>query len=321
MTIATEYESVRSSRPATVDDPTQDVPDHRGEPRQANSELFAAPPAEIGHILSAESTLKMGRREWPILVRTVIIGLPAAQFLAYVWWESGQVQLDDLIGAIIFPAFLSAVAVGVAWYFTRFQHRCTYVGKNGIAIFELRGRRNARLTQQMLLFANARELHTNRTRHYVNCYYRNTSYDYQWTSLEGTSLLRLHGTYVGNNEPPKAKDPFHLAAAAEAAWSMCALARAQRQLEDEGSIAFGIGGQRAIRIGYGFIEFHFDGEPVRVFREEIGRVSLSGGHLSFKHKNAKWYRSEGKYFFAYSSMANANVFLLALDKLVGYRIT
>ena len=41
--------------------------------------------------------------------------------------------------------------------------------------------------------------------------------------------------------------------------------------------------------------------------------------FQFKHKDAKWYKLSGKYSFQYGSMANAKVFLLALEKLVGYQ--
>jgi len=76
---------------------------------------------------------------------------------------------------------------------------------------------------------------------------------------------------------------------------------------------------RVVRVGPGFMEFHFGGEPVRVTREEIGAVSLAGGQFSFKHKDAKWYRSAGKFNFPYGQMANGKVFFLVLEKLMGYR--
>lgn len=93
----------------------------------------------------------------------------------------------------------------------------------------------------------------------------------------------------------------------------------QHQLQAEGSIPFRVDGTRWLRVGPGFIEFHFGGEPARVTRDEIETVSLSNGQFSFKHKDAKWYSRAGKYSFAYGQMANAKVFLLALDKLLGYR--
>jgi hypothetical protein len=72
-------------------------------------------------------------------------------------------------------------------------------------------------------------------------------------------------------------------------------------------------------VGPGFLEFHFGGEPVRVSKPEIASVTLGAGRFSFKHKDAKWFSQAGKYTFNYGAMGNAQVFLLALDSLMGYR--
>src|SRR5688572_22751011 len=42
------------------------VPDHRGKRRDMDVEVFAPPPPAIGRVLSVESTLKVGQREWSI---------------------------------------------------------------------------------------------------------------------------------------------------------------------------------------------------------------------------------------------------------------
>jgi len=63
-------------------------------------------------------------------------------------------------------------------------------------------------------------------------------------------------------------------------------------------------GKRVVRVGPGFLEFHFGDGPVRVTGEEMGKVSLDQGHFSILHKDAKWYRSAGKYRFQYGAMAN-----------------
>jgi hypothetical protein len=100
------------------------------------------------------------------------------------------------------------------------------------------------------------------------------------------------------------------------------LARAERQLQDEGSIAFRVDAKRTVRVGPAFIEFHFGGGgdgPARVARDEIASVSLGQGIFAFKHKDARWYRSAGTYTFSYGEMSNGKVFLLALERHMGYR--
>jgi hypothetical protein len=188
-----------------------------------------------------------------------------------------------------------------------------------MARFQLRGSRDSQPKADVLLFKDVAELRASQTRQFINGVYAGTAYDYRWTDGAGGRLLKLTGTHRGKNGPPKPFDPFHYASAGEVAWSIHYLARAQEQLEREGSIAFRVDNKRVVRVGPGFIEFHFGGEPVRVTREEIGGVTLGQGTFAFKHKDAKWYSRAGKFNFQYGSMANGKVFFLALDKLMGYR--
>lgn len=79
---------------------------------------------------------------------------------------------------------ITAVAVGLVvaagvWFFTRFKHRCTYVGEHGIARFDLRGRRDAPPTGWTLLFSDAAALRASQTRQFVNGVYTGTRYDYR----------------------------------------------------------------------------------------------------------------------------------------------
>jgi hypothetical protein len=171
----------------------------------------------------------------------------------------------------------------------------------------------------VLRFVDAAELRASQTRQFVNGVYAGTEYDFRWSDASGRELLRLKGTHRGKDGTPKPGDAFHFAAAAEVAWSVHYLERAQAQLEKEGSIAFRVDGRRVVRVGPGFMEFHFGDEPVRVAAEEMGDIGLGDGQFSFKHKDAKWYRSAGKYRFQYGAMANGKVFFLVMDKLMGVR--
>jgi hypothetical protein len=117
----------------------------------------------------------------------------------------------------------------------------------------------------------------------------------------------------------RAGELFRYVQAAEAAWSVHYLERAQKYLDAEGSIPFPVDSARVVRVGPGFMEFHFGGEPVRLTKEDIASVSFGSGTFKFKHQDAKWYSLSGKYSFQYVNMANARVFLLALEKLMGYR--
>jgi hypothetical protein len=295
------------------------VPDHRGQPRPAEFDLFADPPAAIGAVLSAESTLKKGRQEMSTPLRALIAVIPAAAVagvvLRYAYEAVAPVRaVPTTVAAVFFVAI-----AGTAMYLTRFAHRCTYVGEDGLFKAELKGRRDARPTTEMMLFRDVAALKAPQTRHYHNGIYTGTNYEFRWIDAAGLRRFRLSGTHRGQHGPPKAFDAFHFAAAAEIAWSIHYLARAQAQLEREGSIAFPVDSKRTVRVGPGFLEFHFGDEPVRFRAEEIGSVSLNDGSFSFKHRDAKWFSRVGKFSFQYGQMANGKVFFLALEKLMGYR--
>jgi hypothetical protein len=295
------------------------IPDHQGQPRTKPADFFAPPPPEIGQITSAECTLVRGKRSIPFVFRLAIAGI-----LAALCWVVLTVSLQSpsAMGLVapVFAALIAVLVVGIVLYFMRYSHTCTYVGRDGASRFILRGSRSSAAKESTLLFNHAAELRASQVRQHYNGVYVGTNYDYRWTDPAGRLLYRLRGTYrAAKKKRPKKGTDYNFALATELSWSNHYLARAQAQLEAAGSIPFSIDSRKLVRIGPGFLEFHFGGEPVRVTKEEIASVSLGNGTFSFKHKDARWFSSAGKFSFAYGRMANARVFMLALDKLMGYR--
>lgn len=295
------------------------IPGHNGEPRPKPADFFAPPPPELGQILSAESTLPAGKREIPLLLRLAIAGIIAAVVWGGAAWAIGtSPQWRELAPTL--AVLIALVVGGLVLYFIRFSHTCTYVGRNGAARFRLRGSRSRAAKEYTLLFNQAAELRASQVRQHYNGVYVGTNYDYRWSDPAGRLLYRLNGTYHARKKKrPKRTSGYNFALASELAWSSHYLARAQAQLEAEGSIPFRIDNRRVVRVGPGFLEFHFGDQPERITREDIASVSLGNGQFSFKHKDARWFSRAGKYSFAYGRMANGRVFLLAPEKLMGYR--
>jgi hypothetical protein len=61
------------------------------------------------------------------------------------------------------------------------------------------------------------------------------------------------------------------------------------------------------------------GETARFAAEDIKSLSLDQGFFRVVHHDAKWYSRAGKFSFEYGSIANARLFLIALEKLMGYQ--
>ena len=66
----------------------------------------------------------------------------------------------------------------------------------------------------------------------------------------------------------------------------------------------------------------FNGEETDCHAEEISHVSIEQGEVKVRCKDAKegWFTSHGIFKFPYGSLANAQLFRILMEKLVGVRI-
>src|SRR5579864_5482313 len=64
-------DSAPSGQPITI---LETLPDHQGSAEHKSFLFFAAPPAEIGTLRSAESALRQGAGRIPLILRFVIAG-------------------------------------------------------------------------------------------------------------------------------------------------------------------------------------------------------------------------------------------------------
>src|SRR5881394_2570835 len=136
----------------------QGVPDHRGLPRRPGPIFFAAPPAPIGRLISAESTLGSGKIEFALPVRIALAAVVAGIIFYAGMRVAGVHHPDDRAIYIIFTIVFAALGATAVWYRTRFNHTCTYVGEHGFALFQLKRNRQASAVANVLLFQNAAAL-------------------------------------------------------------------------------------------------------------------------------------------------------------------
>jgi hypothetical protein len=299
--------------------PPADVLGHNGEQLNQVLEFFQPAPPDIGKVLTAGSTLKEAKEPFPMFARLLlVIGLPVAiGFTAYALSSKSTRNGGDII--IILGLILGVASPFVAWWATRFRHTCSFVGEKGVARYTLKGYRGNTPAQEIFLFENALELRTGQTRQFVNGVYSGTDYHYKWSDETGRTVFKLSGRYHSKEGNPRQGDPYWLAAAAERAWSMFEVDRMQQQLERNGYVHFNLGGSNFVRVGPGFFEFSMKGEVARITTDEIKKLTLDQGHFHIHHKDAKWFSRKGKFDFPYAQMANARLFLFAIEKLCGYR--
>lgn len=291
--------------------PTDEVRHHNGDPLPLDLVFFAPPPEEIGPIFTAHSTLKVGKRPRSVTSRFLLAGgLGSLAAVGVSYFDSSPV----------WPVLAFLVVAGVVLLLTRFSHRVDYVGRDGVARIWCARSPHHVSRSEVFRFEDAEELRTGQTRQYTNGAYTGTSYVFNWTDATGKRRYKLSGSYHGEKKPPKPKDPFHFAERAEVAWSLHLFDRASEELEQRGAIRFNLGGANWVAVGPGFLDIGRKEGVERWTSEEIGGISAKDGTFKIKRRDAKegWFSSQGVFAFTYAQMANARLFLLALNRLLGY---
>ncbi len=74
---------------------------------------------------------------------------------------------------------------------------------------------------------------------------------------------------------------------AEIAWSMYLLDATQAELESKGYGEFVVNRKDVVRVGLGFMEFHFMGKTERVPVNEMKDIAINAGWFSFKTSEAR----------------------------------
>jgi hypothetical protein len=292
------------------------LPDHQGYPRKLVV-LFAPPPQEIGQPLSGSSTLELHDKGTPAWLRVTLAVLPVAVCAVPAYFIFSV--LDNTFMAVFCLAVGALLGLG-SWNKRAFYKTCDYIGRDGLAQFELSGNRDATPVKMAVRWSDVVALHTHELHHLRNGTYQHTDFAFGWIDANEAVKFAIVDKYIRGHISPFSR--YHFARAAEQAWNQYVLPHLQAQLQREGSVPFKLAlkDQRMVRVGFGFLEFiNFEAQPVRVTRPEIAEFSLAGGEFTFKHVDARWYSSAGKYKFRYTSMPNGQLFLVFLENLMGMK--
>jgi hypothetical protein len=287
--------------------PDSDLISHAGSPLTVDADFFIAPPPQIGELISVGTTLPTSAHPLPVNIRWAVIvgsGILSAILLQIVFQIAG---LSLLVGM---------TAGATAWYLTRFNHTCSFVGIKGMARYDISGSRSALPKENLLLFADTQHLYTKTTRNYTNGVYTGTNYSYKWIKNSG-GQYEVSGTYRSENNAPKQQDIWHFADMGESAWTRHLLETIDDQLARDGYIEFPLTGNlQAVRVGNGFLEFvNRKNEVQRVMRSEMQDITLGSGTFQFKHQDSNWWSGKGKFSFEYGNIPNARIFMICLKEL------
>jgi hypothetical protein len=292
----------------TMSTPT--LTDHLGNPLPPDMDLFAPAPPEIGPLISAYSTLRktetpQAKRMHRIIKRAAIGG--------------GISTAIALAGGALWVVPVG-LAIGGAFGLGGKQ-TLTYVGKLGVARFQVAKSRAVVTRQLLFLFQSAKSLRRSGTVKYVNAIYTGTGWAVAWSDATGKPVCAESGEYYLT---PKPQHPYNFWLMAERAWSEYLM---EGPLQDEinrtGAVRFEIKGPNWVTVGPGFVELSFGGKIARCDHEDIEAISLREGYFRIKRKDAKvgWFSSTGVFGFQYSEMPNAFVFRILIERLLGVPMT
>ena len=287
--------------------PNADLISHAGSPLTIDADFFIAPPPEIGELISVATTLPTSTHPLPVAIRWAIVA-GSGVLLTILFQVFVQIAVMSLLAGI--------VAGTIAWYFTRFNYTCSFVGIKGLARYDIAGSRSALPKESLLLFADTQNLYTRTTHNYTNGVYAGTSYSYRWIKNSG-GQYEIKGTHRGEKKAPKQQDIWHFADMGESAWTRHLLESIDDQLARDGYIEFPLTGNlEAVRIGNGFLEFVSSKNDVqRVMRSEMQNITLGSGIFQFKHQDSRWWSGKGKFSFEYGNIPNARIFMICLKEL------
>ncbi len=204
--------------------PLSSVRDHSGGPVATGRDFFVPPPTEIGEVLSAYSSLPLGKSPNPARtrLRTTLAMMLVGVVLGGLTGIGSEGGAADKLGTMALGACVFAIPLGIItfliMYLLRKDYRCDYVGKYGVAAFDLVKLRKGK-DGSVLRFADAAALNKTETpvklRGVVQVA---TSYEYIWVDPTGKPLFTISGEYYSSEQPPD--DKYHFAIATERAWEL-----------------------------------------------------------------------------------------------------
>jgi len=314
-------------RSASSWEPPDDVSSHAGIPVPSFADFFAPPPAQIGKVLSAQTTLRVGQKPRGLAARLlgVMVSVGAGWVIGKLitlalpsgdaaWWGKAVVASGVLVGLMFAAGWLAL---------SRFRHVCTYVGEEGLARFKLSGARSRPPEAQVFRFEQATFLVTQGVRHFYYTVHAFTDYHFIWIDdAAGRRVFEIKGAHASRQGTPEPDDYYHFGLAAETAWSRHELVNLQAMVQRDGFVEFpiGAGKLRAVRVGPGFLELVLKDRVEHVDADNVVALRISKGRASLKYRDPATSRREAALSFDCNCLLNAQLFLDCLEQVAGVRI-
>jgi hypothetical protein len=301
--------------------PGPGVTGHGGRALLSDGDYFVPPPAEIGTVVSAYTSLRKGVRPRGALVCVLAAAGLATVGLVLGWSVMLLIEPKDSTAGPCVGGILALLGALSGWALARFKHACSYVGREGIARFVCTGSRDHLTVKEVFLFRAAAELRTSATQRYSSGVYQGTDFRFDWSDRAGQICFQITGTYrsspEGNN--PWLHMPYQWGQAAEVAWGLYRQEQLPGEFVQGGALNFPLTGDDWLRVSPGVLEIHKGGQTTRCTPEDIEEFSLAAGVFTLRLRGGRegFFSSTGVFKFGYDDVANVQLFLLTLERLFG----
>jgi hypothetical protein len=301
---------------------------HAGLAIAEDDDFFVDAPPAIGQIVSAHTTLKKHVRPKSLLkIVMVASGLFLADMMVvtalFFLWRNGpraangnEAQVLILISAVV---GIGSFALLIWWM--RFVHTCTYVGKDGIAIFQCSFHRGNLLRSEVLLFEDAAELRTIPTRAFAGGIIGVSEFAYTWLDPQQAVIYRFIARHW-NSRSARIDEDYHFALMAERAWTEH-LARDLEQISaDRELLYFPLQHGDFLQVGKGRLILNQGGQIMELPAARIAKVAAGQNLITIHEVGAdpNLHAGPGIHLIGRHDLANVQFFLAALEKLLGVRI-
>lgn len=311
LTTSTASDTSASRIPAG--DPTPLSRWHGGKPGVV---FFAHPPREIGAVTWSGGTWTSGKRHYSTIEKIAVLFGTIVGILAIGEYFGGGAHASR-IGMFV----LLVILCPVLWISLSFYETCAFIGTHGAAAFKLTGSATAKpRSLGVLRFAEALYLLT-----FVQDNlgksggYKSTTYSYQWFDVRGKLLYSIEAQDVNKHRD------MEYPIAAEQAWNVHLIERFSNQSRLEFRVVstarklFGF--STVLYLSRGLLEIEIGGTCHAIRSGEFARFNLSGGVLTIRHVDSRWYSGAGKFRIVYSELGNGALFLMLAQRLLNQQIT
>jgi hypothetical protein len=290
----------------TVWTPLAQMRDHRGILLNPDTFFFAAPPLEIGAVITAsgagitEELNQLSRT--PILqtlleiVRNIFSSLQAILITIFYLFLFACLSLVVIWSGFLVWIVLNSFGAGSIWsglgggliavlfawmYITMFlppRTECSFVGELGIARY---WQTRKGIKGEVLRFSETTGLRKRITRIYRNGFYHKTSFEYSWNNhpfLSNQPTMRRRFSISGAAPNILVNDAYRFAQSAEQVWTAIRLQRTQTELAQLDVARFSTAKGIHLDVGSGFITVVFPNrEPGRIEAHELELTTENGG--------------------------------------------